>query len=251
MKRILPFASASLLAASMMIAPALAQDKLQQQDPASGAASGSVEGSGSAGASTRKATGQETTGSTSQGASSEQKMDQQAGKGVSRDQGEQTGATTSGENRKAGAESSGQDQQAGAESGKQDRQAGEKQDMKAGAEQSGDQDRQAESGSASGTNDSAQTQGTSNETTASINITNEQQTELHTVFTETKVEPVEQVDFDINVGVAVPDTITLHPLPPRVVTIVPAYEGYEYFVLPDGRIVIVQPDTLEIVYILA
>jgi hypothetical protein len=34
------------------------------------------------------------------------------------------------------------------------------------------------------------------------------------------------------------------------VEIVPAYEGYSYFVLADGRIVIVEPDTLEIVVIL-
>jgi hypothetical protein len=63
------------------------------------------------------------------------------------------------------------------------------------------------------------------------------------------VEPVD-VDFDVNVGVAVPRTVTLRPLPPRVIEIVPAYRDYEYFVLADGRIVIVEPDTLKIVYIL-
>ena len=42
----------------------------------------------------------------------------------------------------------------------------------------------------------------------------------------------------------------LHRLPARIVKIVPAYESYEYFVLADGRIVIVDPDTLKIVLIL-
>jgi hypothetical protein len=42
----------------------------------------------------------------------------------------------------------------------------------------------------------------------------------------------------------------LHPLPPRVVEILPAYRSYRYFVLADNRIVIVEPDTYEIVYIL-
>lgn len=89
----------------------------------------------------------------------------------------------------------------------------------------------------------------SNETTASINVNEEQRTEITQVFREVKSEPVD-VDFEVNVGVAVPRTVTLLPLPPRVIEIVPAYSGYEYFVLADGRIVIVEPGTLKIVYIL-
>jgi hypothetical protein len=91
----------------------------------------------------------------------------------------------------------------------------------------------------------------SSETTASINVTAEQKTEIKQVITETKVEPVRDVDIDISVGVEVPSTIELHPLPPRIVEIVPAYRNYVYFVLADGRIVIVEPDTHEIVVILA
>src|SRR5262249_40245001 len=91
--------------------------------------------------------------------------------------------------------------------------------------------------------------GTSNETTASINVTDQQRTEIKQVITETKVEPA-QVDFDVNVGVAVPKKVHLHRLPARIVKLVPSYERYEYFVLADGRIVIVEPDSLKIVYIL-
>jgi hypothetical protein len=58
------------------------------------------------------------------------------------------------------------------------------------------------------------------------------------------------IDIDVNVGVVVPRTVTLRPLPPRVIEIVPAYRGYEYFVLADGRIVIVEPGTYKVVYIL-
>jgi hypothetical protein len=90
----------------------------------------------------------------------------------------------------------------------------------------------------------------SGETTGSINITAEQQTELKQVITTTKVEPAD-VDVDISVGVAVPKTVVLHELPPRVVELVPAYKGYKYFLLADGRIIIVEPATLEIVYIIA
>ncbi|RUW22559.1 DUF1236 domain-containing protein [Mesorhizobium sp. M4B.F.Ca.ET.215.01.1.1] len=88
--------------------------------------------------------------------------------------------------------------------------------------------------------------------TASItNVTVEQKTEITNVIRETKITPVDRVDFDISVGTEVPrHKVRLHRLPPRIVKIVPAYETYEYFVLADGRIVIVDPDTLKIVIIL-
>ncbi|WP_214474238.1 DUF1236 domain-containing protein [Mesorhizobium sp. dw_380] len=88
--------------------------------------------------------------------------------------------------------------------------------------------------------------------TASINnVTVEQRTQITQIIHETRVQPVASVDFDISVGVEVPrHKIRLHRLPARIVKIVPAYERYEYFVLADGRIVIVDPDTYEIVAIL-
>ncbi|WP_172730208.1 DUF1236 domain-containing protein [Neorhizobium tomejilense] len=89
----------------------------------------------------------------------------------------------------------------------------------------------------------------SNEVTGSINISTEQKTEIRNVIVENKVEPIKP-SFSVSVGVAVPKTVELHPLPPRVVEILPAYRSYRYFVLADNRIVIVEPDTYEIVYIL-
>ncbi|MBA1140644.1 DUF1236 domain-containing protein [Mesorhizobium neociceri] len=88
--------------------------------------------------------------------------------------------------------------------------------------------------------------------TASItNVTVEQKTQITQVIKETRIEPVSNVDFDISVGIEIPrHKIRLHRLPARIVKIVPAYETYEYFVLADGRIVIVDPDTLKIVLIL-
>jgi hypothetical protein len=83
------------------------------------------------------------------------------------------------------------------------------------------------------------------------NVTVEQKTEITQILKEEKVEPVASIDFDISVGVEVPrDKVRLYRLPPRIVKIVPAYESYMYFVLADGRIVIVDPDSLEIVLIL-
>ena len=89
----------------------------------------------------------------------------------------------------------------------------------------------------------------SNETTGSIDISAEQKTVIKNTIVETNVKPVD-IDIKVSVGVSVPKTIELHPLPTRVVEILPAYRDYVYFVLADGRIVIVQPDTYEVVYIL-
>ncbi|MER8559030.1 DUF1236 domain-containing protein [Mesorhizobium sp. M0578] len=102
------------------------------------------------------------------------------------------------------------------------------------------------------TQGNASTQTQDQSSTASINnVTVEQKTEITQVIKETNVQPVSSVDFDISVGVEVPrKKVRLHRLPARIVKIIPAYEGYEYFVLADGRIVIVDPNTYEIVIIL-
>ena len=83
-------------------------------------------------------------------------------------------------------------------------------------------------------------------------MTTEQKTEITQIIREEKVEPID-VDIDVSVGVAVPETVKvkLRPLPARIVKIVPRYEGFLFFVLADGRIVIVEPSTLKIVVILA
>jgi hypothetical protein len=85
-----------------------------------------------------------------------------------------------------------------------------------------------------------------------VDVTVEQKTEITQIIKEEKVDPVD-VDVDLSVGVIVPQTVKvkLKQLPPRIVEIVPGYEGYLFFVLADGRIVIVEPSTLKIVVILA
>jgi hypothetical protein len=92
---------------------------------------------------------------------------------------------------------------------------------------------------------------TTGSTRPAADINDEQRSEIRHAMHDVDVRPVAHVDFDINIGVAVPSTVVLHPLPPRIVEIVPAYSGYEFFMLADGTIIIVDPDTLQIVYVLA
>ncbi|CDX22534.1 conserved exported hypothetical protein [Mesorhizobium sp. ORS 3324] len=103
------------------------------------------------------------------------------------------------------------------------------------------------------TTNQAQGSTSTQETTGSINnVTVEQKSQITSVIKETNVQPVSNVDFDISVGAEVPrQKIRLHRLPSRIVKIVPAYEGYEYFVLADGRIVIVDPNSYKIVLVLS
>jgi hypothetical protein len=84
-----------------------------------------------------------------------------------------------------------------------------------------------------------------------VRVTTQQRTEIRDVFREHRVRPAEHINFEINVGRRIPHTVHLYRLPPRIVEIVPAYEDYEYFELADGRIAIVDPDTWEIVAIMA
>lgn len=83
-------------------------------------------------------------------------------------------------------------------------------------------------------------------------LTFEQAVEFERLVIETNPKPVE-VDSSINVsvGTSVPSTITLSPLPATIIALYPQFEGFLFFLLPDGRIVVVNPTTLKIVVILS
>jgi hypothetical protein len=57
------------------------------------------------------------------------------------------------------------------------------------------------------------------------------------------------VNFNIAIGVAVPRNVHVEVLPEDVVEIVPQYEGFEYVMVGD-QILIIDPDSLEIVAII-
>lgn len=49
------------------------------------------------------------------------------------------------------------------------------------------------------------------------------------------------VTLDATVGAVIPETAIRQPVPQEIIAAVPETQGYEYFVLPDGRIVLVHP----------
>ena len=93
--------------------------------------------------------------------------------------------------------------------------------------------------------------------TASSTKTKEVTTKERTVIKEkivtrnvTRIDR-SNINFNISIGVHVPSTIVLNPLPVEIVEVVPQYQGYLFFVLADGTIVIVAPGTMEIVTVIA
>jgi hypothetical protein len=104
------------------------------------------------------------------------------------------------------------------------------------------------------TSQNAQGQSSTNTTVgqagAGAKLSTEQRTQITSVIREEHVAPVTNVNFSISVGTRIPrEGIELHALPPRVVTIYPEWRTYK-FILVKEEIVIINPDTYEIVAIL-
>lgn len=77
----------------------------------------------------------------------------------------------------------------------------------------------------------------------------EKRSEISTAIKSTKIEETTNVNFNISVGTAIPASVRLHPLPPRIVAIYPEWRGYEV-IFVHGQYVIVRPQTREIVYVI-
>src|SRR4051812_7486574 len=84
---------------------------------------------------------------------------------------------------------------------------------------------------------------------ASVNINDQQRTRVSQSISRLNVQPINNVNFSLTVGTAVPRDIHLQTLPADVVEVVPQYRGYSFFVVRD-EIVIVEPSTYQIVTVL-
>ena len=80
-------------------------------------------------------------------------------------------------------------------------------------------------------------------------LNSEQSARIREIIAATGVPRV-AVDFDVAVGAAIPSSVTLSPLPVEVIALVPGLAGYLFFVVDDGRIVLVSPNTLKIVLVI-
>lgn len=81
----------------------------------------------------------------------------------------------------------------------------------------------------------------------SLNV--QQRTQIGQTIARHNVKPVRNVNFSIAVGTAVPRSIQLRALPTDLVTFVPQYRGYSYFVVEE-QIVIVEPSSTQIIAVI-
>ena len=84
---------------------------------------------------------------------------------------------------------------------------------------------------------------------AAVNINTQQRTRVAESITRLNVQPLNNVNFALTVGTAVPRDVRLQALPSDVVEVVPQYRGYSFFMVRD-EIVIVEPSTYQIVTVL-
>lgn len=83
---------------------------------------------------------------------------------------------------------------------------------------------------------------------APAKIDTQQRSKLKEHRTEFRAGRVDNVNFSISIGASVPQSVTLHPLPPTIVEIVPAWRSYR-FVMVKEQIIIIDPETHAIVAI--
>jgi Protein of unknown function (DUF1236) len=85
---------------------------------------------------------------------------------------------------------------------------------------------------------------------ASAKLSTEQRTKITSVIRNEHVRSVENVNFSLSVGTRVPrEGVEFRTLPAEVVTIYPQWRGYKFIVVRD-EIVIIDPNTYEIVEII-
>jgi hypothetical protein len=102
----------------------------------------------------------------------------------------------------------------------------------------------------SGTNSADKSTGKTTESHGSVQLSQTQRTKIQEVVGKSSGARVTNVNFNISVGVKIPGDVHVEVLPTEVVEVVPEFRGYDYIIVGDN-ILIIDPDSLEIVDIIA
>ena len=84
---------------------------------------------------------------------------------------------------------------------------------------------------------------------ASMPLSTEQHAKIRETLRAEKTERLTNVQFSISVGEAIPRTVHLYRLPPRIVEYAPQYRDYEYILVGDD-ILIIDPRTHRIIAVI-
>jgi hypothetical protein len=169
-----------------------------------------------------------------QGAKPEQRMGQDE-KQTTPQRGAQEEKPATQEQRGAQEQKSGAQEQRGAQEEKSGTQ-----------EQRGAQEENSKSGAKANEQNASKTTGSRG---AAVQLSQTQRTKIQAVIGHSSAARVTNVNFNVEVGVAIPRTVHVEVLPQDIVEIVPQFEGFEYIIVGDN-ILIIDPDTLEIVDII-
>jgi hypothetical protein len=83
----------------------------------------------------------------------------------------------------------------------------------------------------------------------SVQLTVEQRSRIHETVVRERSARIPKPNFSISVGTRIPRTVHVFDVPDEIVTVVPQYRGYKYIIVED-ELVILDPDTLEIVVVI-
>ncbi|HEX4411243.1 MAG TPA: DUF1236 domain-containing protein [Xanthobacteraceae bacterium] len=84
---------------------------------------------------------------------------------------------------------------------------------------------------------------------AHVQISSDQRTKIHAMIASGGHRVTTSEHFDVSVGVKIPRSVHIEVIPDDVVEIVPEYRGFDYVMVGD-EILIIDPDTLEIVAVI-
>ena len=114
-----------------------------------------------------------------------------------------------------------------------------------GAER-GDNDRGDSKGAERGDNDRRDSKSKAKPREASSKIQPQQKTIIKQRIVERNVKR-SHVNFSVSVGASVPRTVVLYDLPAEIIEIAPAYREFKYVLTDNDTILVIDPDTWEIV----
>lgn len=81
------------------------------------------------------------------------------------------------------------------------------------------------------------------------NLSTEQKTRVRHAFRDHRVAPA-HIGRSVNIGVVIPRSVEIYPVPSAIIAIAPDYRGYDYFWIDETHVAVVDPDTLEVVDVL-
>ncbi|MGC1779626.1 MAG: DUF1236 domain-containing protein [Xanthobacteraceae bacterium] len=119
-----------------------------------------------------------------------------------------------------------------------------------GAEQHGAQQENAKDNAKPGMNSGEQNSAKATGGHGAVTLSQTQRTKIQAVIGKSSGARVTNVHFDVSVGVKIPSSVHVEVLPTEIVEVVPEFRGYDYIIVGDN-ILIIDPDSLEIVDIIA